>query len=431
MNVKESEIEYKSFYTIIFSTNYFFQGITTSVFTVIIPIYLIMLVGGISASEIAFLASIILIPWALKVFFAILSDKFGSKRLGRRKPYILGPIMIAGIVWFFLSIPNIATPNNALLVFTLAGVLINFGVAISDTALDGFIIDICPKERLGRTQGFCWGMNSVGQITGGPFLAFLLVIVKLLTVQSIFIIVGISMIITSLLMLIVKDKEYLPKFEIKVNLKNMFNNKRDWLAFFYSMLRALLDGVIVLLISIFVLIKIGVIKSNGATLTTRSGDMSIYIYQANVSFIISIGIIVGAILGGQLADLKSRRFSVMLSVLITTLSLLLFMSNISYIPLILLFASLTGAALGWRRASASAIMSQLSKKHPEMDSTYFSVAMAFANIGASIGLALSGIILDATQNYSLTFLYLALISLLVIIPLLLMNPKDYEHKFME
>ncbi|MFX0073748.1 MAG: MFS transporter, partial [Candidatus Hermodarchaeota archaeon] len=357
---------------------------------------------------------------------AIMSDKFGFKKLGRRKPYIIGPLLMAGVVWFILSFPDIATPDNALFVFTIAGLFINLGSAIADTALDGLIIDICPKKKLGRTQGFCWGLNSVGAITGGPFLAFLMVIIEILNIYSIFIIIGISVIITSFLMLIIKEKEELPEFEILLNLKKMLNNKRDWLAYIYSMTRALLDGVIAVLISIYVLIKLGIIESNGAILSTPRDDMSIYIYQANVSFIISIGIIIGAIIGGQLADLKSRRFSIILSACITSISLILLIVNIDSIVLILIFASLTGSALGWRRASGGAIISQLSKKHPEMDSTYFSVAMAFANIGAVIGLALTGIILNLTQDYSLCFFYLALASLSFLIPLLLMNREDYE-----
>jgi PAT family beta-lactamase induction signal transducer AmpG len=428
---KDQKISYKSFYTGIFSINYLFQGINTSMYAVIIPIYLLRLIGTISTAAIAFLASIILIPWILKVFFAIIGDRYGTKKLGRRKPYILVPMTFAGIMWIILSLPNLIEPHNALFIVTLVGILINFGVAIADTSLDGLIIDICPKDRLGRAQGFCWGMNSVGAIAGGPFFAYLFVSIKVLSIESIFVIVGVSMFLTSLLVLKIKEEEAIPKVKITIHLKNMFVNKKDWLAYFYSMNRAILDGVVILLISIYTLIKMGLIKAKGVTLSLESTDLSIYIYQANVSFIISIGIIIGALISGQIADLISRRASVYLSVLITTLSLILFLIEISIIPLLLFFASLTGAALGWRRSSASAILSEMSKQHPEMDATYFSVAMAFANIGASLGLAITGILLNITQDYLSTFLILAIISLIVIIPLLLMNPIDYEYKLKE
>ncbi len=429
--VDEEEIKFKNAYTAIFTSNYFFQGVNTSVFSVIIPIYLIKLTGKLSAADLAFLASIILIPWGLKVFYGMISDKYPIKKLGRRKPYILGSMALAGLLWLILSIPNIATPNNAIFLFTFAGVLINFGVAIADTALDGLIIDICPKKKLGRTQGFCWGMNSVGMIIGGPFLAFLLVSVELINIQIIFIIVGISMILISSLILIIKEKEELYEIKFKKHLREMFNNKRDWLGYIYSMLRSLLDGVIVLLISIIILIKTGIIKANGATLSLESQDMSIYLYQANISLIVSIGIIIGAIAGGRIADLKTRKFSVILSVIITFISLILLVMDFTIFSLLLFVASLSGLALGWRRAIAAAILGELAKNHPEMDSTNFSISMAFANIGASVGLLFTGIVINITQDFSATFLYLALFSLLAVIPLIMMNPKDYEYKLSE
>ncbi|TFG26292.1 MAG: MFS transporter [Promethearchaeota archaeon] len=429
--VDEEEITYKNSYTTIFTSNYFFQGVNTSVYSVIVPIYLIKLIGKVSAADLAFLASIILIPWGLKVFYGMISDKYPIKKLGRRKPYIIGPMSIAGVLWLILSIPNIANPNNALFVFTFIGVLINLGVAMADTALDGLIIDICPKQKLGRTQGFCWGMNSVGMIIGGPLLAFLIFSVEIITVQIIFIIVGVSMIFISSSIILIKEVIVLFEVKIKKHLKEMFNNKRDWLAYLYSLLRSLLDGVIILLISLIILIKIGIIKADGASLSLESQDMSVYLYQANISLIVSIGIIVGALVGGRLADLKSRRSSLILSIIITFFSLILLIIDFNVISILLFVASLSGVALGWRRAIAAAILGEIAKYHPEMNSTNFSISMAFANIGASIGLFFTGIIINITQDFSATFLYLGLFSLLVVIPLLLMNPKDYEYKLRE
>ncbi len=51
--MNNNEIEYKSRYTAIFSAFYFLQGMSMSIFGVIIPIYLIVLLGMVSASDIA------------------------------------------------------------------------------------------------------------------------------------------------------------------------------------------------------------------------------------------------------------------------------------------------------------------------------------------------------------------------------------------
>ena len=78
-----------------------------------------------------------------------------------------------------------------------------------------------------------------------------------------------------------------------------------------------------------------------------------------------------------------------------------------------------------RRAAASAILGEMSKQHPEMDSTYLSIANSFANIGTSLGLAIIGIIFSLTQSFTITFVFMAIISLSVLIPFLMMDPKDY------
>ena len=88
--VDKEQIEYKKSYTGLFSINYLFQGFNHSMFTVIIPIYILSVVTKtgqqLTASDVAFIASIIMIPSAIKLIYGILSDKFGLKKLGRRKP---------------------------------------------------------------------------------------------------------------------------------------------------------------------------------------------------------------------------------------------------------------------------------------------------------------------------------------------------------
>lgn len=424
----EEQVEFKPYYTGIFSTNYLFQGINTSVFAVVIPIFLIQLTGTISASDLAFLASLMLLPYSLKLIYGILSDKLGTKKIGRRKPWILGPVIGAGIIWMFLSTPGLITRDNAYILVIVTGLLIFTGIAMGDTALDGLIIDICPKEQLGRTQGFCWGMNSVGAIAGGPALAYLLVFVEFINIETIFFIVGVSMVATSLLTLFIKEAKEYPEVKIKFHLKKMLCRRKDWMTYFYSMGRSILDGVVIVLVSLFVLIQLGYLQEEGVSLSTGGTDMNIYIYQANVSFIISLGVIIGSVMGGQIADLKSRRISVYLSVCMTVLSILLIIMDIGLLAVTLFFASLIGLSLGLRRAAASAILGEMSKQHPEMDSTYLSIGNSFANIGASLGLTIIGIVFSLTQSFTITFIFMAILSLSVLIPFLMMNPKDYEYK---
>lgn len=426
----KQEIEYRNLFTWIFSINYLFQGIVTSMYAVIIPIYLLKLAqeGGIAiqASDIAFLGSLITIPWAIKLFFGMITDKFSIKNWGRRRPWAVLNLSFAGVLWIIL--PFLVTPQNAILVFTTTGFIINLGVAFSDTALDGFIVDICPPERLGRVQGFCWGLRSVGAIAGGPLFAALIVFLNL-PVQYVFIILGISMIFSSITINVIEEKEIKRKIKLGPSFKAIFKEGKDWKTFMFALFNNLLADVMLVFLSLYILIQIGLVQFTGE-LSLGTKDVGIYQYQANITMIISLGIVVGSILGGRLADLRSRKFSVYSSLIITTVALLLLLIP-TYVVILLFFGSIIGLALGWRHSAYAAVVSQMAKHHPDVDSTYLSVANSFTNLGSVIGLALVGVILDLFLSFEVLIVFMALISNLTAIPFAFMDPTYYEHKLLE
>ncbi|MFX1588113.1 MAG: MFS transporter [Promethearchaeota archaeon] len=428
MTTKEY-VEFKNYYIAIFSINYLFQGIDQSLFAVIIPIYLIQFIGVLDASALAFLGSIISLPWIFKVFFGILGDKIGTKRFGRRRPWIIAMVSFAGLMWIILGIPGIFTTATAIPLFTIMGILIFFGVAFGDTIIDGLVLDICPKEKLGRTSGFNWGLRSVGAIAGGPALA-VLVVVGVLDVPSLFILVGILTILSSFLTILIKEPKVYPEVKIGPQLKDMFNNKRDFKTYLFSLFAAIVDAVAILIVSIFILVKIGVLTSTGTELSLPSGDVNIYLYNGYLTMIISAGVVIGAIIGGQIADHITRKLSVYLAYIITTISLLLMLLPTIW-PILVFFSSLIGLAIGWRHSSYAAVVTAISKQHPEMDSTYYSLCNAFANFGSTFGLTFTGIVLRLTETYLAVFLFVAIISNIGLLGFVLLSPKDYEHKILD
>lgn len=427
MTAQEKEIvEFKNYYFAIFSSNYLFQGICQSLFAVIIPIYLIQFIGVLDAAALAFLGSIIGLPWIFKIFFGIIGDKVGSKKFGRRRPWIMVMMSLAGIMWILLGIPNLFTKENAITVFTIMGILIFIGVAWSDTIIDGLLLDICPKEKLGRASGFNWGLRSVGAIAGGPLLA-ILIIYGGLDVPVLFIIIGFFMIISSLLTTLIKEPKTYPEVLVGTHLKSMFNNKRDFKTYIFALFAAIIDSVVILFITLFLLIQRGSITSIGTSLSLTTTNPIVYLYQGNLTMIISFGIVAGSILGGQIADRKSRKLSVYLAYLITTVGLILMLIQTSW-QVLSFFSTLVGVAIGWRHSSYASVVTEISKQHPEMTSTYYSITNAFANLGGIVGLSLTGIILTQTSSYLAVFLFMAIISNLGLIGFALLNPKDYEYK---
>ncbi|MHA1489087.1 MAG: MFS transporter [Promethearchaeota archaeon] len=426
---EKEQVEYKNYYIAIFSTNYLFQGVNQSLFAVLIPIFLLTVVGVLDVTAIAFLGTIIGLPWIFKIFFGIIGDKVGSKKFGRRRPWIIAMTSLAGLMWIILGFPGFLTPENAFGMFFLFGFFIFFGVAFSDTILDGLILDICPKEKLGRTSGFCWGLRSVGAIAGGPLLA-VLVVLGGMSVPTIFMIIGVLMIISSLLTIQIKEPKKYPEVKIILHLKAMFSNKKDIKTYAFALFVAILDMVVILFISIFILIEMNLIAAEGTSLSLTSTDPNIYLYQGNLSMIISIGVVFGAIIGGQVADRMTRKLAVYLAMLISTVSLLLMLLPVPW-PILLFFSTLVGVAIGWRHSSYAAVVTGMSKQHPEMDSTYYSVCNAFANFGGIIGMIITGMILSATASYLLVFLFMAIISNLGLIGFLMLDPKDYEVKIID
>ena len=212
--MESNEFEYKNSYTGIFGLNYFAQGVFTSVFAMVIPIYLLFTFRTINSAALAFMLSIVYVPTTLKIIYGLLTDKVGIKKLGRRKPWIILAASIGGIIWISIAFMIPSSFNAAITLFTMVGFISSLCTYISDTALDGFLLDICPKSELGRTQGFCWGLRAMGIIVGGPIILLFLVF---LPIEIIFIALGVMMIVFSGLTLFIKDIGVPKKLDVFVN----------------------------------------------------------------------------------------------------------------------------------------------------------------------------------------------------------------------
>ncbi|MFW9937792.1 MAG: MFS transporter, partial [Candidatus Thorarchaeota archaeon] len=257
-----------------------------------------------------------------------------------------------------------------------------------------------------------------------------LVVIGVLDVPSLFILIGILTILSSFLTILIKEPKVYPEVKIGTQLKEMFNNRRDFKTYLFSMFAAIVDAVAILIVSIFILVKVGVLASTGTELSLPSGDVNIYLYNGYITMIISAGVVLGAIIGGQIADRITRKLSVYLAYIITTFSLLLMLIPIIW-PILVFFSALIGLAVGWRHSSYAAVVTAISKQHPEMDSTYYSLCNAFANFGSTLGLTFTGIVLRLTASYLAVFLFVAIISNIGLLGFVLLSPKDYEHKVLE
>ena len=431
--MEKNEIEYKNRYTSVFSLNYFIQGVNQSIFTVVVPIYVLNLLGAVNAADIAAMGSIIMIPFVMKLIFGLLSDKIEIGKLGRRKPWIIGPACFAGVMWMITPPLLFSDPQAAFTIFTIIGFFVMLGTAMSDTAMDGFIMDICPKERLGRVMGATWGFRSIGIISGGLVVLLLINFVPVITILYM---LGIITILFSLFTLTIKHGEATVDRKIIANLKVILKKKESWKVFLFSTFMAVVDGVIFLFIALYILIRAGLVNPVGATIQVLKGDLNLYYPQALLNLIVCLGVLAGAFIGGRVADKISRRISVFSSFILTTSALLLLLIPVpaTLIFILLIFAFLAGASSGWSNSAFSAVAGQYAKQYPDASGTYLSLCASFINFGTLMGMSItgmlfssvSGVITDVIMIYSVIFISMAIISNFAFFAFLLLDRKQYE-----
>ncbi|MHA1689012.1 MAG: MFS transporter [Promethearchaeota archaeon] len=429
--MEQEEYKYKNSYTLIFGLLYLTQGIIHSAFASLVPIYILTLLGSVEAADVANLGTTVMLPFICKLIMGILTDKFGTNRLGRRKPWIIGSTLFAGICWLFIPSLIFANPQAAFMIFSLTGLIIMSGVAMSDTAMDGYILDICPPRKLGTVNGTCWGARSLGVIVGGP--AILLFVGVTAQILIVFYLLGILTIIFGLLTLYIETPAKYEKMQIVEHLKVMVKSGENWKVFAYSFFMAITDGVVFIFLALYVLIRAGLVNPVGATINLLEEDVNLFGPQAIITLITGLGILIGSIVNGKIADIKSRRVAVVGALIFKSVSLLVILLPVPII-LLLILALLVGISSGFSTASYFAVATQYSKKYPESTSTYFSISLSFINLGTVLGISLTGIIFRnitaITQNifliYAVVFISMVILNDLAIFPFLLMKRENYE-----
>ena len=217
------------------------------------------------------------------------------------------------------------------------------------------------------------------------------------------------------------------------SLKKIFGKIKNWKVFIYSLFNAIVDGVIFLFISLFILIRWGLVASTGSTidLIGDPNQQNLYAPNAFIALIIGLGVISGAIIGGRFSDLKSRKSSVYLSLMLTTVSLILFLIPAPWFILII-FAFIIGSSAGWRNSAFSAVIGSIAKSFPEMDSTYYATCNSFTNIGSVIGLELTSLLFTTLVGvptfaiYAIIFVFMAILVNVGLIPFKMIDSNEYE-----
>lgn len=143
---------------------YFVQGLPFGFQATALPVYLRE--RGVSLGAIGW-AGALAAPWALKVLWAPLVDRFWSPGLGRRRSWILpaqGALAAACLGAAFLP------PEEGLSAFLVLVLLMNLFAATQDVAVDGLAVDLLRDREMGPGNAAQVVGYKVGMLTGGGLL---------------------------------------------------------------------------------------------------------------------------------------------------------------------------------------------------------------------------------------------------------------------
>ncbi len=141
-----------------FAILYTAQGLPEGMTYFAIPAWMAM--NGKSPAEIGAFVGVIGIPWSFKIIVAPLMDRFSFLSMGRRRPWVLFGQL--GLVVSFVVMGLVPDPMNNLPLLMAAAFFVSFFGAFQDVATDGMAIDIVPVNEQARANGLMWGAKIMG-----------------------------------------------------------------------------------------------------------------------------------------------------------------------------------------------------------------------------------------------------------------------------
>ncbi|MBA7637860.1 hypothetical protein ES703_45509 [subsurface metagenome] len=165
--------------SIIFSSFYLVQGLHNGIWGTVLAFYLIINIRRFDEALLFLITALTILPWSLKFFIGMINDKYQiSEKYGRRFPFICIFGTFGGIWWIIMGFYLPLEISMIYLLLMVYGLFINIGLAIADTAIDGLILDVTPKENLGHVQGWTFGMLIFGHMAGGYLIGISFIILS-------------------------------------------------------------------------------------------------------------------------------------------------------------------------------------------------------------------------------------------------------------
>jgi PAT family beta-lactamase induction signal transducer AmpG len=347
---------------------------------------------GIDADAIGLLTSILLLPFILKIFIGMLSDRVNLFGMGHRKPYMILGLILGALAF---GAAGFVLPDRNFALFALLIVGGSFSVALFDSTTDGLAIDITPRAECGTVQGTMVG----GRATG--FILLSLVFGALVAGQGyriVFLIIAVCMLLP--LLWVAWAREPKERAEGQTFQWAAFGQllKPCCLAFaayavLYSIVSFGVDGLVTFYLSD----------------RFQVAETTIGLYGA----LRGIGAVIGAAGGGLLIDRVGRKPMAYGAVLAISIGAAL-IGAASSMNTLLILGVIWGIAWGFQETLFVALAMDLADAR--IAASMFAVMMALSNLGTAVG---EGVATGLTDDIGFSAVFWLLAGLnVVVVPIL-------------
>jgi len=344
---------------------------------------------NLSFSLIGIVGGITLIPFVLKIFIGLLSDRVSLFKAGYRKPYIIFGLVLQSLSFLLIAV---VSPVDQFPIFLTLMILAALGMSTYDTTTDGLSIDTTPEEDRGLVQGIMVGGRALSAVIAAAVIGLLSERGQWPLVFSIIAALGL---LTIGLAAIVKEKKERP----------------PEMQFSRQAFRSFLDWSFVLFLILGLLYPLALYSTNGMVGVFLNEEMGIPLGQVGLfTSVFGIGTIFGGVVGGPLMRRVGERNSILAATVLTalvTFGLALIPSAGIAWGIVFLF----GIAFGYYETVYFAMGMDFSD--PRIAAFMFAFIMAVGNIGIGVGQPLAGVMVDRIGFRSM-FMVFAAVNLLAL-----------------
>jgi PAT family beta-lactamase induction signal transducer AmpG len=146
---------------------YVAQGIPWGFMTVALVSYLTE--HGLGDREAGKLTALFLLPWTFKLVWAPLIDTITIRSMGRRRPWIISAQLMMALSLLCILAMNDLTSDLSQLGWIYF--VHNCFASLQDVSTDALAVDILPLQEQGRTNGFMWGSKLLGKAVGASLMS--------------------------------------------------------------------------------------------------------------------------------------------------------------------------------------------------------------------------------------------------------------------